>query len=79
MNLLIGVLATFGLAALVTNYDGPLSVFISLRSKYRVFECTVCLSVWIAPVILALLALGATWLVWSCAVVGAVILLERLS
>lgn len=76
IELLIATLATFGLSALISNYDGPYDVFNKLKSKYSVFRCTVCLSVWVAIPISILMYLG---IVEYTAIIGAVIIIERLT
>ena len=76
---LITALATFGSASLVTNYDGPFEVFLKLRSRFKLFRCTVCLSCWLAFPMLYLTAIGALSVVLSFAIIGLIIITERLT
>lgn len=75
-SILLATMAAFGVSALITNYDGPFNLFIKLRSKLPVFVCCVCLSVWVAIPIALYMNLG---LIGYLAMIGAVILLERLT
>jgi len=80
MVFLITALSVYGLASLITGYDGPKGMFLKLRNKYpySAINCTVCLSCWIAlPMILTGAYLGLAFLA-PFAIVGVVILLERL-
>lgn len=78
MNLLIAALATFGLAALISQYDGPDKMFARLRKrdKSKLTHCPVCLSVWLAIPISILAGIG---LVEYIAIIGIVIIIERLT
>lgn len=78
-DLIIGALATFGLSSLLSYYSGPFEVFVRLRKKLKALECAVCTSVWVAFIVLALLAYGQYFVVWVFATVGTVILMERLT
>jgi hypothetical protein len=78
-NFILISLATFGMAALITGYDGPASILARLREKSEVFRCTVCLSVWIAIPVCMIAALGGMVVISILAVIGAVILIERLT
>lgn len=51
-NLIIIALGVYGVSTLIADYDGPHSIFIKLRKKFSagLFECNVCLSVYIALV-----------------------------
>lgn len=79
MDLAIASLATFGIAVMLSEKDGPFDILLRLRSKFKLLECTVCISFWVALVVLAMLALGWSYITWTFAVVGAVVLLDRLS
>ena len=80
MNFLITALALYGLSALISQYDGPWSVFARLRNKYpnSPLTCTVCLSVWLAIPIILLAVFVGTWSIVMFALVGIVIILENL-
>lgn len=75
-DLILAVLATFGTSALITNYGGPIGIFIKLRSKTNVLQCTVCLSVWVA---IPISIVSGISLIEYFATLGCVILLERLT
>lgn len=77
-EIIIATVATFGVAGLIAEYDGPADVLLKLREKVTLTRCIVCMSVWIAPVMLALLAYDQYWIVYSAAVVGVIILIERM-
>jgi len=70
------VLATFGVSALISNYDGPQGVLVLLRAHVAAARCCVCLSVWLGIPIALLTGVGV---VGYLAIVGTVILLERLA
>lgn len=74
-DVLITALATFGIAALVANYDGPYGIIARLRSKLTVAQCTVCLGVWVAIPLALFTDIGV---LGYAAVIGIIILLERL-
>lgn len=76
IEIILATLATFGISALISNYDGLFGVFEWIRSKGTVFSCTVCLSVWIAIPIAYFSGIG---LLGFLAVIGGVILIERVS
>jgi len=76
-NLILSTLATFGFSALIVDYDGPGEVFVKLRAKVKLFRCVVCLSVWVAPIILGLIAYQQMWVIYTLATVGVIILIER--
>lgn len=53
IELLYAAIATYGLSAIVSNYDGPWSIFYRLRRKYpqSALTCLLCTSTWIsAPI-----------------------------
>jgi hypothetical protein len=78
-ELIISALATFGVASLVSNYDGPYHVFAKLRSKYELFRCTVCLATWLATPLFFLATNGFLAYVTSLAIIGVVVIIERLT
>lgn len=45
----------------------------------ELFNCPVCLSVWVAPVMIALLYVGLWYLVWWMAVVGVVEIIANMA
>lgn len=82
IGFIIYVLAVYGVSTLISDYDGPNNIFYRLRSKYSksALTCTVCLSVWVALILFIPILLGIGYLVLSpLAVIGGVILLERLT
>jgi len=81
MNFLITALAVFGLAALITSYDGPGSIFARLRNKYpnSPFHCTLCTATWlIIPIMLLAFFAGMVFVV-PFAILGTIIIIERLT
>jgi len=79
MNFIITALAVYGLAALVSSYDGAWSVFARLRNKFpnSALHCTVCLSVWLSIPIILLGTYIGLWFIAPLAIVGVVIFLEK--
>lgn len=79
-EIVIAALATYGLSSLVAYQDGLYDVFLKLRQKYpnSAFVCPVCLSLWVAVPFSILTWLGLTWLLLPIAIVGVVIILEKL-
>lgn len=39
-------LACYGVATLVSDYDGPANLFVKIRKLHKVFRCNTCLSFW---------------------------------
>lgn len=77
-SLLVAVFGTYGIATLLSDYNGPFRAFQRLRhSKMgELFECNVCLS----PYIALAFALGLGLGLWEyLAVVGACVVLARLT
>lgn len=75
IELIIAAIATYGVSALIAEYGGPFDIFLRLRQKLRVLECTVCLSVWLAIPISIFSGLD---IIGYLAVIGAVIIIEGL-
>lgn len=40
-------LAIYGVATVISDYDGPFGLFSELRANFHVFRCAVCLSFWV--------------------------------
>ena len=80
MNFIITALAVYGLAALISSYDGAWSIFARLRNKYpnSPLQCAVCTSVWLVLPIMALSYFGGVIFVVPFAIIGVVILLEKI-
>lgn len=79
VSLIIIGLSVYGLASLVTSYDGVKDIFLTLRNKYprSALICTVCLSVWLVlPIYLAVLS-GLQLYLIPLAVIGLIIFLEK--
>lgn len=79
IELTLSALATFGAAALISDYDGVFDIFLRLRKKSKAFGCIVCLSFWIAIPMLYLTSIGIMAVVYLFAIVGLVIITERLT
>jgi len=80
MNFLITALAVYGLSSLLTSYDGPRSVFDRLRRKFpsSALQCLICTSVWVSVPMMALAYFAGIVFVVPFAIIGVVLLLERL-
>lgn len=79
LNLVIAVVATYGIATVISQYDAPAGLLIRLRSiKYlqSFLSCAVCLSVWIAIPIAIYSDLN---IIKYFATIGFVIVIERLT
>lgn len=78
ITLLTALLATYGVAKLISNYDGLFNVFLWLRNRDSVigklFSCTVCLAVWVAIPVAYFAGFGV---MGYLAIIGSVILIER--
>lgn len=74
IDIIIAILATYGIVTLVSQYDGPNDLFKKLRKDKKVFECSVCLTPWIALVPAIFMPLG---FFEYLSVVGATVLLDR--
>jgi hypothetical protein len=70
------IIASFGVSALVSSYDGIFGVFAKLRSHIKALNCTVCTSVYVAVPIAYFSDIGV---IGYLCVIGGVILLERWS
>lgn len=74
-DLLLAVLATYGVATLFADYSGPYDIFVRIRTRLELFRCVICLAVWCSVPISHLADIGFVgWL----ATIGGVILLERI-
>lgn len=80
LDLVIAAFATYGFSSLGAYYNGLFNVFLRVREKYpkSAFVCPVCLSVWASVVALVVVYLGFAWLLMPLAIVGFVIVLEKL-
>ena len=67
-------LATYGVATLVSEYDGVFDVFSKLRSNIKAFRCVPCATVWIAIPIAVIMNVGV---IGYLASVGISIALDR--
>ena len=79
-DLIVLTLATFYLAHAVTASDGPIRAFAHLREHLPLgglTTCLVCLSVWLALALYAVLQTPLAWLVQAIAPAGAAVLLWR--
>lgn len=74
IDVVIAILATYGVSTLVADYDGPRDIFIRLRKRSKFFECAVCLSPWVAVIPALLIGLS---FVEYIAVVGGTIIIAR--
>lgn len=75
-SILIAILASYSVAVIVSEYDGPLDIFYNLRRSRlsALFSCSVCLGVYVSIVFSMALSVG---LVGCFAVIGGVTLLAR--
>ena len=74
MNELLIILATYGVATLMTDYDGPYGAFKSLQDKYAVFQCNVCLGVYI---LLPMYILAVNGLILPFSILGGFLIIAR--
>lgn len=83
LNFILIVLATFRLAFMLVNEDGPLRIFDRLRSLTTlggILECWHCCSVWVALAGVGVFLRPATWqewIVWALAASGAAVAFGR--
>ena len=76
MNILLAILATYSIATLLSEYDGPFEIFFKARRSRLspLLTCGVCVGTWVAiPISIALNLSPMEYL----AVTGGVILLSR--
>lgn len=73
-NYIIAILATYGVASLLSSYDAPLGIFQRLRKK-GLPECMVCLSVWIGAPIAYFADIGV---LGYFTILGAIIIMDRI-
>lgn len=80
ISLFIAALATYGLTNLIVYKDGLFDVFLNLRQKYpnSAFTCATCAAVWVSVPFSILAYVGMAWSLVPLAIVGIVILLEKL-
>ena len=79
LELLLIILATYGISHMVALEDGPFDIFSKFREKIGVekqsnwiqrgFGCPMCISVWVS--LFLCIVLGASWIEWI-AVIGAI-------
>lgn len=76
IELIIGSLATYGIAVIVANYDGPFNILVKLRESKvgSLFTCSVCLSVYVAAFVAIFMGLS---FFEYLAILGLAVLLER--
>lgn len=76
---LLGALATYRIARMIADEDGPADLFASLRGAVdsdqrtwvgRGLNCPLCVSVWVA-LVLAMPLGGRQWVLWWLALSGA--------
>jgi len=78
-EVIIYALATFGVSALLTDYDGPADIFRRAKNKLKALDCLVCTSVYIALLLFVFIATGnGSWLT-PLAVIGLIVIIERLT
>lgn len=75
-EIIISSIATFGISALISNYDGPGEILFKLRKKVPLTRCTICLGVWAGIPIAYFMGVG---IIGYLAIIGLVILVERLT
>ncbi len=75
-EIVLTAVATFGVSATLTGYDGPFELFSKFRALIPLFQCTVCLSVWIAMPIAIIVGVG---IIEYLAALGLIVLAERLT
>jgi hypothetical protein len=89
LTLLLAMLATYRVARMLTQEDGPFDAFAQLRGHAgqrtwvgRGIHCVLCVSFWVAAVVTVLLAATGmiawreVWLVWPGVAGGAVVVYQ---
>ena len=82
LQFLVACFGTYGVSQIITHYDGPFDIFYKLRSKFKVFRCYVCTSVWIGMI--ATIALLHSYLFvdviifWAIGVIGGAFVIHEL-
>ncbi len=78
IELLIAILGTYGVAVLVSEYDGLFSIFAKARRSFLrpLLVCSVCFAVWVA--IAFSIALNLSLLEYLAVLGGAVLLARNL-
>ena len=80
METIIAVLAVYGITTLLIDSDGPFGIFWRLRKKFELFQCFLCLSVWVATIIALLQAHSVgEYLLLTASYSGAAIILYRIA
>jgi hypothetical protein len=74
MNIIYAIIATYGIATLLAEYDGPFNVLSKLRNR-GMPNCNVCMGVWIAIPLALFLEIG---LIGYFVTIGGVVILGRL-
>lgn len=74
IEIIIASLATYGVATLVSEYDGAFNVFTKLRSKLPALRCMPCAATWIALPIALFMDIGV---MGYLAALGIVVAMER--
>lgn len=81
IDIIILVLATYGLSSLLVDYAGPFELLDRLRKKFTnsPLHCIVCTALWVAICLFILAFLpGFTNYLIPMAIVGTIIILEKL-
>lgn len=79
MNLLLAVLAVFGVVTVITQSDGPGGLFYRLRRKSNLFTCIPCLSVLVGFLVALVTVDGLkNIIIYTLAYAGGAILLSQL-
>lgn len=69
--------ATYYWALAISRTDGPFGVFIAVRKLGKLFECLVCLSLWMGAVFALLWPTPFAPIVYVSAIAGVSILFDR--
>jgi hypothetical protein len=84
IRLVVGILATWRLAHLISREDGPFDVIASLRAHAgagqigRLMDCPYCLSIWIAvPFAFPVADNGGGWIAAWLAISGGASIVQR--
>lgn len=72
-SVLIVGLATYAVAKLVSQYDGPFALFAMLRKRISPLRCAACTSVWVAALFSVYYGIN---FVECCAAIGISLILD---
>lgn len=76
IDVVLTALATFAVCKIISEYDGPFSIFHDLRNRFKLFSCLACSSVWVG--VLFALFTHITFIEYFAAI-GIVLIIDRMA